>query len=112
MLLFLRNQNYWSYFAQFSWVYLGAWVNGFVTDNPFREAEAAIQALDAAAAYSTDVVTLEGDALNVAIARNGLEDFLYWKGKAKITLADTSSTLTVAGNSISPLLNVIAVPIT
>lgn len=70
-----------------------AWVNPFVTDNPFcSEAEAA---LNAAAAYPNEVMTLEGDALNVVMALNGLRRFCGLERQSKDYAGPTPPSLSL-----------------
>lgn len=64
---------------------LGAWINHFSTDNAYcAEAEAAIQALKIAEELRLDKVILEGDAMFVILALQGMDEFEDWKATTKI----------------------------
>lgn len=59
---------------------LKAWVNHFVSDNPFcAEAEAALQAFKNVAAMNLDDIEFEGDAFSVIMALHGLSQFPDWR---------------------------------
>lgn len=66
-------------------ILLGAQVNHFVSDNPFcTESEEAIQALKLA--EEIDKVTFKGDASNVILTLQGLQQIVDWKEKPILDL--------------------------
>lgn len=64
---------------------LGAWVNHFKTDNAFcAGVEAAIQALKIAEELKLEKVCIEGDAMFVILAMNGMDEFAVWRATNSI----------------------------
>lgn len=63
----------------------GAWINHFFSSNSFcAEMEAAIQALSIAADLHLPNVWFEGDALQVILLLQGIEDFCDWRAHTNI----------------------------
>lgn len=69
---------------------ISAWTGCSIASSPFAaEAVAAYQALKWAEDNELQHIVFEGDALNVVLALNGVNDCIEWQGKHRILLGRT-----------------------